>query len=160
MASPKTTTDRLAVLVATAGGAGFMPKAPGTAGSVVGVLVYFFLNLGGAGAYFLHAILFFIFAGTLAAQRVETLWGHDSQRIVIDEVIGQMITFSLAGTTRLSWTSVVAGLFLFRFFDIVKPFPIRYLERLPGGVGVIADDVGAGLYALVALIILQRLFGM
>lgn len=160
MATPKTTTDHLAALIATAGGAGFAPKAPGTAGSAVGVLVYVLLNQAGAGAYFVHAILLFIFAGTLAAQRVETFWGHDSQRIVIDEVIGQMIAFSLAGTTRLSWTSIFAGFVLFRIFDIVKPFPIRYLERLPGGAGVIADDVGAGLYALAALTILQHLFAI
>jgi phosphatidylglycerophosphatase A len=160
MARTKTTTDRLAVLVATAGGAGFLPKAPGTAGSVVGVLVYFFLSLAGADTYFPHAILLFIFAGTLAAQRVETFWGHDSQRIVIDEVIGQMIALSLAGTIRLSWISIFMGFVLFRFFDIVKPFPVRHLERLPGGAGVIADDIGAGLYALATRTILQRLFGI
>jgi len=157
MGSPKTTTDRLAALIATAGGAGFMPKAPGTAGSVVGVGVYLLISAGGAGAYLPHAIIFVLFAGTLAAQRVETFWGHDSQRIVIDEVIGQMITFSLAGSSRLSWTYIFAGFFLFRLFDIVKPFPVRQLERLPGGVGVIADDVGAGLYALAGLTALQHL---
>ena len=160
MGSPKTATDRLAVLIATAGGAGFLPKAPGTAGSAVGVLVYLFMNAAGAGAYFWHAILLLLFAGILAAQRVETFWGHDSQRIVIDEVIGQMIAFCLAGTSRLSWVSVVAGFALFRVFDILKPFPVRRLERLPGGTGVIADDVGAGLYALAGLTLLQRVFSL
>ena len=157
MGTPKTATDRLAVLIATAGGAGFLPKAPGTAGSAVGVLVYLLMNAAGAGAYFWHAILLLLFAGILAAQRVETFWGHDSQRIVIDEVIGQMIAFSLAGSTRLSWQFIFAGFVLFRFFDILKPFPVRHLERLPGGVGVIADDVGAGLYALAGLTVLQHL---
>jgi phosphatidylglycerophosphatase A len=157
MGNPKTTTDRLAVLIATAGGAGFLPQAPGTAGSAVGVALYLVLTTAGAGAYLPHAIILILFAGTLAAQRVETFWGHDSQRIVIDEVIGQMIAFSLAGSTRLSWRFIFAGFVLFRFFDIVKPFPVRYLERLPGGVGVIADDVGAGLYALAGLTVLQHL---
>ena len=160
MASPKTTTDRLAVLIATAGGAGLMPGAPGTAGSIVGVGFYLAINAAGASAYFPHAILLVLFAGTLAAQRVETFWGHDSQRIVIDEVAGQMIAFCLAGTARLSWFSIFAGFALFRFFDIMKPFPIRQLERLPGGAGVIADDVGAGLYALAGLTALQGLFGI
>lgn len=160
MGKPRTTTDRLAVFFATAGGAGFVPKAPGTAGAVVGVLIYFLMSQAGAGAYFVHVILLFIFAGTLAAQRVESFWGHDSQRIVVDEVLGQMIALGFAGTTQLSWISIIAGFVLFRFFDIVKPFPIRHLERLPGGVGVIADDVGAGLYALAVRAILQRLFGI
>jgi phosphatidylglycerophosphatase A len=160
MGSPKTTADRLAVIVATAGGAGFLPKAPGTAGSVVGVAVYLSMSATGTAVYLPHAIILLLFVGTLAAQRVETFWGHDSQRIVIDEVIGQMIAFSLARSAQLSWTSIFAGFVLFRAFDIVKPFPIRHLERLPGGAGVIADDVGAGLYALAGLTVLQRLLGI
>jgi phosphatidylglycerophosphatase A len=116
------------------------------------------LHAAGAGAYFPHAILLVLFAGTLAAQRVEILWGHDSQRIVIDEVAGQMMTFCLAGA--LEWPSIIGGFALFRFFDIVKPFPIRKLERFPGGIGVMADDVGAGVYALAGLTILQRISGI
>ena len=118
------------------------------------------MNAAGASAYFPHAILLILFAGTLAAQRVETLWGHDSQRIVIDEVAGQMIAFGLAGTVRLSWSAIFAGFVLFRLFDIMKPFPIRHLERLPGGLGVMADDVGAGLYALLGLTLLQRVISI
>jgi phosphatidylglycerophosphatase A len=114
----------------------------------------------GAGPWFVHAILLFFFAGILAAQRVETFWGHDSQRIVIDEVVGQMIAFSSVGMTQHSWISVITGFALFRVFDIVKPFPVRHLERLPGGAGVIADDVGAGLYALAALTLLKQVFGI
>jgi phosphatidylglycerophosphatase A len=160
MGQPKTTTDRLAAIIATAGGAGFLPKAPGTAGSAVGVFLYLMMHVTGVGAYFLHAILFLFFAGILAAQRVETFWGHDSQRIVIDEVVGQMIAFSSVGMTQLSWVSVITGFALFRVFDIVKPFPVRHLERLPGGAGVIADDVGAGLYALAGLTLLRQAFGI
>lgn len=156
----KTATDYLAIFVATGAGAGFMPKAPGTAGALVGVLVYLAMHLAGAGGYFLHAILLILFAGTLAAHRVESFWGHDSQRIVIDEVVGQMIVYSLAGKAELSIVSVIAGCVLFRVFDITKPFPIRRLEALPGGVGVMADDVGAGVVALVTLTLLQYLFGI
>ena len=157
MATLKTTTDRLAVFIATAGGAGFMPKAPGTAGSLVGAVLYVAMTSVGAGAYFPHAILLLLFVGTLAAQRVETFWGHDSQRIVIDEVVGQMIPFCLSGAARLPWSFVFAGFVLFRLFDITKPFPIRRLERFPGGAGVMADDVGAGLFALVGLTLIRTL---
>jgi phosphatidylglycerophosphatase A len=164
MSTPKTTKktpiDLLAIFVATGGGAGFLPKAPGTAGAAVGVLVYLAMHAAGASAYFLHAILLILFAGTLAAHRVENFWGHDSQRIVVDEVVGQMIAFSLAGKTQLSGVSIFAGFVLFRVFDITKPFPIRRFEKLPGGVGVMADDVGAGIYALALLTLAQYLFGI
>jgi phosphatidylglycerophosphatase A len=153
-------TDRLAIAVATGGGAGFMPKAPGTAGSVIGVLIYLLMESLQLGAYYLHAIIFFFIVGTWAAHRVEALWGHDSQRIVVDEIVGQMIAFSLvAGRFRLSAFFVGIGFGLFRLFDIFKPFPLRRLERLKGGLGVIADDVGAGLYALGVLTLILYFFG-
>ena len=158
--SKKTATDYLAILVATAGGAGFMPKAPGTAGAVVGVLVYLSMHAAGASAYFPHAILLVLFAGTLAAHRVENFWGHDSQRIVVDEVAGQMIAYSLAGKTRLSIAGIIVGFVLFRLFDITKPFPIRRLEKMPGGIGVMADDVGAGIFALLLLTVAQHFLGI
>jgi phosphatidylglycerophosphatase A len=156
----KTPAELLAIFVGTAGGAGFLPKAPGTAGAAVGVLVYLAMHAAGASAYFPHAIILVLFAGTVAAHRIESLWGHDSQRIVIDEVAGQMITFVLAGKMRLSGVAVFVGFFLFRLFDITKPFPIRRLEKLPGGTGVMADDVGAGIYALGVLTLAQYLFGI
>jgi phosphatidylglycerophosphatase A len=87
---------------------------------------------------------------------VEEFYGHDAQRIVIDEVVGQMIVFAFAaGRIRLPALEVLAGFGLFRLFDIVKPFPIRRLESLHGGVGVMADDVGAGVYGLIVLMILR-----
>jgi phosphatidylglycerophosphatase A len=157
MAVVKTTSDWAAVAIATAGGAGFAPKAPGTAGSIVGVLIYLLIESLHVGAYYPHAIIFFFIVGIWASSRVERLWGHDSQRIVIDEVVGQMITFAIAaGRYQLSAINIVLGFGLFRAFDIVKPFPIRYLERLKGGLGVVADDVGAGLYALLVLTLVVR----
>ena len=155
MAIVKTKTDWVAIVVATAGGAGFAPKAPGTFGSAVGVLIYLLIEAVHAGAYYLHAIIFFLIIGIWASSRVERLWGHDSQRIVIDEVIGQMIAFGMvAGRDQLSALDIALGFGLFRLFDIVKPFPIRRLERFKGGLGVIADDVGAGLFALAVLTLL------
>src|SRR5213593_2849809 len=151
--------DWIAVAIATAGGAGFAPKAPGTAGSVVGVFVYLLIEALHLGAYYPHAIIFFFIVGIWASSRVEHLWGHDAQRIVIDEVVGQMITFGIAaGRYQLSAFYIALGFGLFRLFDIVKPFPIRHLERLKGGAGVIADDVGAGLYALAILTLIRYMF--
>jgi phosphatidylglycerophosphatase A len=150
-------SDWVAVAIATAGGAGFSPKAPGTAGSIVGVLIYLLIEGLHLGAYYPHAIIFFLIVGIWASSRVENLWGHDSQRIVIDEVVGQMITFGIAaGRYQLSAFHILLGFGLFRLFDIVKPFPIRYLERFKGGLGVVADDVGAGIYALVVLTLVVR----
>lgn len=152
MAILKTKTDWAAIAIATGGGAGFTPKAPGTAGSAVGVLIYLVFERLQAGAYYPHAIIFFFIVGIWASSRVEHLYGHDSQRIVIDEVIGQMITFAAAaGRYQLPVLYIALGFGLFRFFDIVKPFPIRRLERFKGGFGVVADDVGAGVYALAVL---------
>ncbi len=150
-------TDWIAIVIATVGGAGFVPKAPGTAGSIVGVAIYLLLNRSGSGAYYPHAIIFFFIVGIWASSRVEHLWGHDTQRIVIDEVVGQMITFGMApGRQSLSALYVVLGFGLFRLFDIVKPFPIRHLERFKSGFGVILDDVGAGLYALLVLTFIEH----
>src|SRR5437667_8728664 len=149
--------DWAAVAIATAGGAGFAPKAPGTAGSIVGVLIYVLIEALHGGAYYPHVIIFLFIVGIWAASRVERLWGHDAQRIVIDEVVGQMITFGIAaGRYQLSAFYIALGFGLFRLFDILKPFPIRRLERFKGGLGVIADDVGAGLYALAVLTLVIR----
>src|SRR2546422_8921768 len=115
----KTRADWAAIAIATAGGAGFAPKAPGTAGSVVGVFIYLLLDRAGGGAYYAHAIIFFFIIGIWASSRVEHLWGHDAQRIVIDEVVGQMITFGIAaGRYQLSAFYIALGFGLFRLFDI------------------------------------------
>jgi phosphatidylglycerophosphatase A len=155
----KTRTDWTAIVLATAGGAGFSPKAPGTAGALVGVLIYLLIEALHAGAYYPHAIIFLFIVGIWASSRVERLWGHDAQRIVIDEVVGQMITFGIAaGRYQLSAFYIALGFGLFRLFDIVKPFPIRRLEKFRGGLGVMADDVGAGLLALAVLALIRRIF--
>jgi phosphatidylglycerophosphatase A len=157
MATVKTRSDWAAIAIATVGGAGFAPKAPGTAGAIVGVFIYLLLERLRLGSYYAHAIISIFIVGIWASSRVEHLWGHDSQRIVIDEVVGQLITFGMAaGRYQLPALYVFAGLGLFRLFDIVKPFPIRRFERFKGGLGVMADDVVAGLYALVVLTLIVR----
>ena len=86
--------------------------------------------------------------GTLAAQQVEPEWGKDSYRVVIDEVAGMWISLLFIPITA---SNLLVALILFRFFDIAKPFGIRSMEQLPGGVGVMMDDVLAGIYANVLL---------
>jgi phosphatidylglycerophosphatase A len=152
--------DWMAIALATAGGAGFAPKAPGTAGAIVGVLLYLLIEAVHGGGYYLHAIIFLLIVGIWASSRVEHLWGHDARQIVIDEVVGQMITFGIAaGRYPVSALEVLLGFGLFRLFDIVKPFPIRRLERFEGGLGIVADDVGAGLYALAVLTLVRYVHG-
>jgi len=153
-------SDRIAIAVATGAGAGYIPRAPGTAGAIEGVLIYLVMEGLHLGAYFPHAILFFLIIGTWSAYRVELFWGEDSQRIVVDEIVGQMIAFGLAaGRYSLTSLYVFIGFVLFRVFDIFKPFPLRQLEKLKWGIGVIADDVGAGVYALVVLTLIRHFIG-
>ena len=133
---PTSPLDWLAVGLASAGGAGFMPKAPGTAGAAVGVGVYLAIEGLGLGAYYPHAIILILVVGIWASFRVEEFYGHDSQRIVIDEVVGQMIVGCVCGRCRYSLPAleVLVGFGLFRLFDIAKPFPIRRLEGLEGRI--------------------------
>ncbi|SFA53410.1 Phosphatidylglycerophosphatase A [Pedobacter suwonensis] len=93
----------------------------------------------------------------MSADRVEEIWGKDHNRVVIDEVAGMCITLLLI---PLKWQYTLIGLILFRFFDILKPFGIRRLEELPGGWGVMADDVLAGIYAniILQLIVVLAIF--
>lgn len=138
----------LALALATAGGAGYWPWGPGTAGSLVAVLAFYF------GVPALWAAVAGLLPAVWAAGETARLLGKkDPQIVVIDEVIGQWI--ALAGAARGSWPSLAAAFVLFRLFDMTKPWPLRRLERLPGGWGIVIDDVAAGLYALFVLLALR-----
>lgn len=144
-------TDTAARIVATAFGSGYSPFAPGTAGSAVALLLFWPLARLD-WSWQLVACLALLAAGTAAASRVAALVGRkDPGLVVVDEVAGQWITLLALPFTPLV---VVAGLVLFRLMDIVKPWPARDLERLPGGWGIMADDVAAGLYAHLVLRVL------
>ncbi len=141
------TPARAALLIAALGPLGFSPIVPATAASFVIAVAYAFIPPFPAavdGAVFVVTAAL----GIWAAGRAEDVWGHDARRIVVDEAAGMAVTlFALpAGAT-------VAGLafFAFRFFDVLKPFPGRRAEKLPGGLGVVADDVVAGIYANLAV---------
>lgn len=141
---------RLAVFLSTFGYVGLFPVAPGTAGSLAGLVVYAgleALEVGpGARAAFI-AVVFVV--GVWAATRTEQHFGAtDPGAIVIDEVAGMLISLYLVPATLIG---AAAGFLLFRAFDIVKPFPARRLERLHGGLGVMCDDAMAGVYANLCL---------
>lgn len=139
--------DRLILFFSTGGYVGRAPLAPGTFGSFVGIpiayAVHILFNARFAGALFLTIL--FIAAAVRIAGESEKLFGRkDASPIVIDEIAGYMVT--LLGLP-FNLATVTAGFFFFRVLDILKPFPIRWLERrLPGGFGVVLDDVAAGIY--------------
>lgn len=146
-------SDRVALLVATVGGAGYAPIAPGTVASALTALVLWLIPFSPLGL--LALLLAVTVGGTWAAHRAERMLGvTDPGVIVIDEVAGMALSVLLV---PLTLPVLGVGLLLFRLFDIVKPFPARASERLPGGVGVMADDVIAGLYALGVLALLRAL---
>ncbi len=123
---------------------GYFPIAPGTAGSVVGVLLD--LGLRATVSSWLQAVVIFSIsaAGVWAAGVVERqLAAKDPSVVVIDEVAGMLLALYLL---PLSWLGYFVGFLVFRLFDIVKPFPARQSERLPGGIGIMVDDLIAGLY--------------
>jgi phosphatidylglycerophosphatase A len=143
------TTEIWARRLATVFGCGYSKKAPGTMGSLAALPFAALVAL--AGPYFYMAITILLFPiGLWAAEMYErTQSEHDSQEIVIDEVLGQMIALVWL---PLTWQSWLAGFILFRFFDILKPFPISWMDKnIKGGLGVIADDVAAGIAASLIL---------
>jgi phosphatidylglycerophosphatase A len=142
----------LAIALATWFGCGFSPVAPGTAGSA-GALLPAVLLAGYAGWQPLHfgvLALVFLAPSIWAADRTARHYGKkDPGLVVIDEVVGQWV--ALSGATVLNWKSWLLAFLLFRMMDIWKPEPVRRLEALPGGVGIVADDVMAGLYGALVL---------
>jgi phosphatidylglycerophosphatase A len=139
-------------LVATVFGCGLVPFAPGTVGSLAGVasawILIRFISL--PPFCLLILALGLIPIGIWSASLAEQMAGKkDPGQVVIDEVLGQWVT--LAGAARVNWKMYLIGFVLFRLFDIWKPPPVRQLEGLPGGQGIISDDLMAGLYGALVL---------
>jgi len=160
---------RLSLFFATVGGVGYLPKAPGTWGSLVGVLIYWLLCriparltstmdmdvgkvtaiLPGGAAILTGAAVALV--GLVAATKVARFSRtKDPQFVVIDEVSGQYFTYLFA-LAPLNWKYLALGFILFRVFDIWKPFPARQAESLPGGWGIMADDWIAAVYAALGI---------
>ena len=162
---------------------GYLPLAPGTWGSLVGIAVYaavrgvlltLFFDLASPTvntfdqiyyavvAFELLAILIIAGVGVWAASQTERLSGKkDPGKVVIDEVAGQYIALlPIPLSIETAWWSAILAFFLFRIFDIVKPYPARRLESLHGGLGIVADDLIAGVYAavVVAIVVSVRWF--
>jgi phosphatidylglycerophosphatase A len=140
---------RLAIFVATAGYAGYFPLAPGTVGSVVGLLVYGVVWWSGSRAVELGLIAALFALGVWAGTTAERYFGGiDPGPVVIDEVVGMLITLAFV---PVGLAGALTGFVLFRVFDVIKPFPAGRLENLHGGLGVMADDAMAAVYANIVL---------
>src|SRR6267378_5909055 len=145
--------SRVSWLIATFFGVGFLKPGPGTYASAITVLCWWSAGRFIAPAWLLPVAVVASVAITLAGIPPSTVVARESGIedpgfVVIDEVAGQMIALI---AVPVNWKYMLAGFILFRSFDIVKPFPLRRLEALPGGTGIMMDDVGAGLYALALL---------
>jgi phosphatidylglycerophosphatase A len=139
----------LAVFIATFGYVGFFPIAPGTAGSLAALVLYALVRWAGTPAVELVTIVAVFAIGIWAATGTErALARKDPGPVVIDEVLGMLITLAFL---PLSPWGIVAGFLIFRLFDVIKPFPAGRLEHLPGGLGIMADDAMAGVYAHLVL---------
>ena len=146
--------DKLIILIATGFYSGFLPKAPGTWGSLVGLLLFFLLHTLSLPVY-LAIVAGLFLVGSFAAGEAEKIMDHkDPGLVVIDEIVGMLITMIGVPATPLAMT---LGFILFRIFDIAKPYPIHLVDqRLHGGLGIMLDDVIAGFYSLLILQVFIR----
>jgi phosphatidylglycerophosphatase A len=134
----------VSTVIATAFGSGYSPVAPGTAGSAVGLLLFWPLHLLPAAAQ-VGAVVVLFFAGVAASTRVARGVGiEDPGIVVVDEVVGMWLSLLFLPFTPVM---AAAGFVLFRILDVFKPYPARQFESLPGGWGIMSDDVMAGIYA-------------
>ena len=147
--------NQLALFVATFGYLGYFPIAPGTAGSLAALVLFAFVRWLGMPAVEIATIVVVFVGGIWAANATEQVLGRkDPGAIVIDEVLGMLMTLALLPVSTLG---IVVGFVLFRLFDVVKPFPAARMEHLKGGPGVMLDDAVAGIYAHIALRLLAWL---
>lgn len=145
---------RLLMFLASGGGVGYLPWAPGTWGSLLALPLCFLLSLLEAPLYWIVLLAIVALAIVAAGAAEKILDRKDPGVVVIDEVAGMLVTMIGAPQTLLAY---VAGFLLFRLFDIVKPFPASWADRhLNGGVGIVLDDLLAGGYALLCLQLLMR----
>ena len=144
----------LIMFIATGFYSGYLPKAPGTWGSLVGLLLFFLLHTLNLQIYLAVVAAIFVI-GTFAAGEAEKIMDRkDPGLVVIDEIVGILITMIAIPATPLA---MALGFILFRIFDIWKPFPIRLIDqRFHGGLGIMLDDIVAGIFSLVILQVLVR----
>lgn len=138
----------LSRILATVAFVGYLPFAPGTAGSLVATLAFMLMPTYLAPVPFTLASLAFFALAVWAADRHASADNPDPSEVVIDEVMGMVVAIAFLPLTP---TVLVGSFVLFRIFDIAKPFPVRQFEKLQGGLGIVMDDVMAGVYANVVL---------
>ncbi len=148
---------KLHKIIASGLGTGYAPLAPGTAGSILGILLFYLFNYALNSfniepwlilSLDLFAIIFVLVFGVFSIKKVHAIWEHDASKIVIDEIVGVWIAvFAIP----FQWQYYLYALLLFRFFDIVKPLYIRRLDNMGGDWSVMLDDVLAGIYSLIVL---------
>ena len=149
---------RLAVFIATVGYCGYFPIAPGTVGSAAGLVFYLLVWWAQSPIVEVGLIVALFAVGIWAGTTSERYFGGiDPGPIVLDEVVGMLITLAFI---PVSLTGALVGFVLFRIFDVIKPFPARRLESLHGGLGVMADDAMAAIYANITLRIVIWAFGI
>ena len=149
--------EKLHKIIASGLGTGYAPIAPGTAGSILGILLFYAINISfnrigmsfeSIVALDFVVIVFVLLVGVYSIKIVHKTWEHDAPKIVIDEIVGVWIAvFAMP----LKWEYYIYALILFRFFDIVKPLFIRRLDNMKNDWSVMLDDVLAGVYSLVVI---------
>lgn len=145
-------------MIATGVGSGYAPFAPGTVGTIAGIPVYLLLSRLSWTFYLISVLILTLLAIYISREGEKIFNEKDSPRIVIDEIVGFQWTMFLVLPTVLH---ILLGFFLFRLFDIVKIFPAGYLQnRLPGGYGIVIDDVVAGMYSNIILLIAIKFWGI
>ena len=135
---------------------GYSPIAPGTAGTVGGVILFYLLSNLSLYIYISFLLGFIIFS-VWVSNKASCIFGvTDPKQVVVDEVCGYLVTMFLITP---SLRNIILGFFLFRLLDIVKPPPVRSSERLPGGFGIVTDDIVAGIYANIIMQVITRVIG-
>lgn len=143
------TRENLVLFIASGAYVGAVPVAPGTFGTLMALPLWWFFNQLPAGLYLVFLLLLIMVAFWSAGEAERILHQVDSGVIVIDEIVGFLLTTVLIS---FSWPRFIAAFLLFRFFDILKPFPVNWCdENLHGGIGVVVDDLVAGIMAYIVL---------
>jgi phosphatidylglycerophosphatase A len=157
LAPPRSLADRLVLTLSSAFGLGYLPRAPGTWGTLAALPIWWALR-DASWVVFAGVTLALTVVAVLVSHRAEAIYGgHDVQHIVIDEVVGMLVT--VVGVP-FAWPEVVVGFALFRVLDATKPGPIRWVdEHVEGGLGVVLDDVAAGVAGLVAMHVARLVLG-
>ncbi len=153
--------QRLSTFVATIGGLGYVPWAPGTWGSLVGLLLGILeVRVLKHPVSLLLFLGSFVIAALICAQAERALRRHDPPMVILDEVWAMWAIIVVLPWVTVSWSRLLIALLLFRLFDITKPAPLKHLARLPSGLGIMADDLGAAMYTVLILWLTKTYFGL